>query len=112
MSVSTRNRRATIYPYSPTTTAGRTTSSYGPSRGTFYCRFSQPRHGSEVTTAGQAAHRETGLFEFADATTVAVDDLIVLGNKQWKVSAPPVIRRRALIVDVYRNDDEPDLPLT
>lgn len=112
MSVSTRTRRATIYPYVAGDDGGYTTSSYGPARGTFFCRVS-PVPGAEGTTADQASHVERCVFEFADEVTMHVNDLIVETGVQWKVESFTLRRAlRAKVARCYRTDDEPAAPLS
>lgn len=109
MSIATRNRRATVYPFVTTNDAGYASSAYGAARGTFFCRFSQGV-GTEGTTADQADHRERAVLEFAPSVTIRYDDMIELDGVQWKVEAINHRRRYpgAKIVTVYRSDDEPD----
>lgn len=107
MTVSTRNRRATIYPYAGTNDGGYATATYGPTRGTFFCRVS-PITGEERTVAGQAEHVEGCVFEFSDAVTIDHDDLIVENSTQWKVESVTLRRgSRAKIVRAFRTDDMP-----
>lgn len=107
MSVSTRTRRATIYPYGSSNDAGYPSDSYGAARGTFFCRF-DPVPGDERTTAGQADHTERAVIELADSVTVTVNDLIVENSVQWLVESV-VLRRRqkCQIVRVFRTSDQP-----
>lgn len=109
MSVSTRNRRATIYPYSSTIDDGAVTSVYGPDpRGRFFARIS-PVVGHELTEAEQADHRERCIFEFSAAVIVDHDDLIeddVEGR--WLVEAVTLRRNNgswAKIVRTVRSED-------
>lgn len=108
MSVSTRDQRVTVRPFTPTNDSGYATVSYGAARGTFWCRVS-PIAGAETTTGGQADHVERCVFEFADHVTVGRNDLLVdRDNVQWKVES--VTTRRVLrqkLVRAYRSDDQP-----
>lgn len=107
MSASTRNRRASVYPYASSNDGGYPTSGYGAARGTFWARKS-PVVGDETTTQGQAEHRQRCVFEFDYGITVQEDDLIVCDG-QWKVaSVTPRVSRREKIVHAYRTDDTPD----
>lgn len=109
MSVSTRNRRVTVYPFSTTVTDGYASGAYGTARGTYFARIS-PLTGTETTVAGQADHRERCVFEFSDLVTVDQDDLLVDPDSvQWKVES--VTPRRVLrqkLVRAYRSDDSPN----
>lgn len=107
MSVSSRNRRAIVYPYTSSSDHGYMTSAYGPARGTYFCRLTI-LEGTEATVAAQAEHRQKVLFEFADAVTIGENDLIVENAVQYRV-AGVLLRRagRCLIVTAYRVDDEP-----
>lgn len=110
MSTSTRNRRATVYPYAPTNDGGYMTSAYGAARGTYFVRVS-PVVGSESTVGEQAEHTERMIFEFADSVAVAVNDLIIENTVQWKVESVTLRRgARAKIVHAFRVDDEPNAP--
>lgn len=107
MSVSTRNERATIYPFGAGNDGGYPSDSYGAARGTFFCRF-DPVPGDERTTGGQANHVERGVFEFGDGVTVETNDLVLHGTTQWLVESV-VLRRRqkAKVVRVFRTSDQP-----
>jgi len=112
MSISRRNRRATIYPYLGTGDGGYTTATYGPARGSFWCRFS-PDLGNEITAGAKSEHNERGLFEFADSVVIDENDLIVENGVQWKCG-PPVLRQlfRAKVVRVFRTSDTPTLAVS
>lgn len=112
MSTSTRNRRGTIYPYAGTQDGSFATPTYGPARGTCWCRFS-PAEGDEITAGMQAEHRDGGVFEFSDLVTVEVDDLIVENDRQWKVAAVTLRRGlRAKIVRAFATSDTPTLAVS
>jgi hypothetical protein len=110
MSISSRNRRAIVYPYAATDDHGYMTSAYGPARGTYFVRVS-PVPGVESTVGAQAEHTERMIFEFGDAVTIAKDDLIVENAVQWKVESVTLRRgSRAVVVRAFRVDDEPNAP--
>lgn len=110
MTLDTRNRRATIYPYGSTSDGGYIGASYGAARGTFWCRFSvEP--GNETVVGAQDEHHESAVLEFDAAVTVAHNDLIVENSVQWKVASVTTRRgsqvRPKKIVRVFRVVDAP-----
>lgn len=107
VSISTRNRRATIYPYGSSSDGGYPSDAYAAARGTFFCRF-DPVPGGERTTGEQADHVERAVLEFADSVTISENDLIVENSVQWLVESV-VLRRRqkCKVVRVFRTSDQP-----
>jgi hypothetical protein len=112
MSISSRNRRAIVYPYAPTSDGGFVTPAYGPARGTYFARVS-PVTGEEHTVGAEAEHIERMVFEFSDAVTIALDDLVVENSVQWKVESVTLRRAsRTKVVHAFRTDDAPTLAVS
>lgn len=112
MSISTRRRRVTVYPYAPTNDGGFVSDAYGAARGTFWARFSE-FVGSEAKVARRSEHQDTGLFAFHDTVTVLEDDLLVENGLQWKVESITLRRlKREKVVRVFRTDRDVALPVS
>lgn len=111
MTLDTRNRRGTIYPYGSANDGGYPSDSYGAARGTYWCRF-DPVPGAEQTIGAQADHVERAVFEFGDEVTIDTNDLVVENSVQWLVESVVLRRRqRCKIVRVFRTSDQPTFTL-